>query len=93
MNLKPQLSLWVPFVISSLLTLPVYATLWALGWYWVLLSLLGALSGILAARIFAHTGLRRSSVIGVALGLLVGQWWLIEFIATQILWYIRGFAP
>jgi hypothetical protein len=93
MNLKPQLYLWAPFAISSVLTSLVYTTLWAFGWYWILLTLLGILSGILAARIFLRTGLRRSSVVGVAFGLVVGQWWFIEFVAMQMLWRIRGFAP
>lgn len=93
MKLKSQFFLWAPFAISSLLTTIVYVTLWTLGWYWVLLSLLGILSGVFAARIFVHIGSRRSSVIGVSFGLLVGQWWFIEFMATQMLWRIGGFAP
>ena len=94
MTLKSQLALWAPFAIASLLTSIVYTTLWTIGWYWVLLSLLGVLSGILAARILVHTGPpRRWSVAGVTVGLILGQWWFIEFGAMQIVWSIRGFAP
>lgn len=93
MNWKLQLSLWAPFAVSSSLTLLVYTTLWAAAWYWVLLSLLGILSGILAARVLAHTGLRRWPVIGVAAGLFLGQWWLVEAVTMQALWSIKGFAP
>jgi uncharacterized membrane protein YqgA involved in biofilm formation len=93
MNLKRQISLWVPFVITSLLTVFVYTTLWAIRQYWVLLSLFGFLSAIFAVRILVHTGLRPWPIVWVVLGLVIGQWWLIEFGAAMLFWSIGGFAP
>lgn len=90
---RPPAFLWSPFVIVSLLTFLVHETAWAVGPYWKLLSLGGVLSSILAVRIVAHTGLRLRPVVFVVIGLIVGQWWFIEFMTAQLLWSIRGFAP
>lgn len=93
MNNSARLALWVPFVVASLSTVVVYVALWSVGWYWVLLSFLGVLCGFLAARILARSKQSRWSVWFVALGLVLGQWWVIEFVAMQVLWQIRGFGP
>jgi hypothetical protein len=95
MNAKPKLSafLWSSYLIASLLTLLVYETAWEVRSYWMLLSLCGLLSSILAVKIVVHTGLRLWPILLVSLGLVVGQWWFIKFITVQILWSIKGFAP
>lgn len=93
MNLTSPIAVWTPFVIASLLTVLVYTTSWAIGPYWVLLSLLGALSAGLAIKVLAHTGLKLWAVACVIAGLAVGQWWLIELSAMQLFWAARGFAP
>lgn len=93
MTLNAQFALWAPFVIASLLTSITYTALWEIGRYWALLSLLGVLSGALAARILARANSSRWSVSFVVLGLILGQWWFIEFVTMQLLWSIRGFGP
>ena len=93
MILKLLPVLWAFFIGTSLLTSIAYWTLWATSWYWTLLSILGVLSGILAAKILLLTGLKHRPIIGVAMGLLLGQWWFVVTLITQIFWSIGGFAP
>mgnify|MGYP001423388834 CR=1 FL=1 len=93
MSNSERLALWVPFVVASLATVIVYVTLWSVGWYWILLFLLGVLCGFFAARILARSKQSRWSVWFVVLGLVLGQWWVIEHLATQAIWQIRGFGP
>ena len=64
-NFRVLLALWAPFVGASMLTLLAHKTLWATAWYWVYLSLLGILSGVLAARVLFQTGLKRWPIVGV----------------------------
>ena len=84
---------WVAFMVASLLTAIVYATLWSEKWYWVILSILGISSVVLAVMMLQRSGFMYWAVASVALGLLIGQWWFLEFMAAQILWSVRGFAP
>jgi len=93
MRLQLAIIIWGPFAASSLLTLLVYGTLWSEKWYWVCLSILGIICCVLAVRILIMTGLRAWPVVGIFFGLLIGQWWLVELIVVQILWYMGGFAP
>lgn len=92
MNLQ-QVKPWVPFVFASVLTFLVYKTLWASDWYYAYLSLLGVLSAVMAARLFLQTGIERWPVAGVTIGLLFGQWWLVEALILRAFWRINGFAP
>lgn len=85
--------IWAPFAIASALTFLVYRSLWALEWYWTVLSLLGGVCGILAIRILRQTGLHPWPILGVVVGLLVGQWWFIQTMVLQLLWRSNGFAP
>ena len=93
-NRSKNLLVWVSFGAAVTLSLTVDRTLWWAGQtYWILLSVLAILNGILAFGVLARTGLKTLPIIGVVLGLLIGQWWLIESFATTALWSIRGFAP
>lgn len=93
-NKSKNLLVWASFAAASTISLIVDRTLWWMGQtYWILLSFLAITSAILAFRVLTHTGLKVLPITGVALGLLIGQWWLIEFCATTALWRIRGFAP
>ena len=91
--MNSKLSIWAPFCLASLATLLAQKTLWDIGPYWQLLSLLAAISVICAIRILAKTGLRPLAIGGVVLGLVAGQGWLIEMGAVQFAWGMRGFAP
>jgi hypothetical protein len=94
MNIKLRLSLWFPFAAASLLTLWVRNTSMTLmGLRFELLAAIGILCVIFAVRILAHTGFRFWPLSGVLFGLVVGQLWFIEFVATMLFWSIRGFAP
>jgi predicted membrane protein len=78
--------------LSSVVTLLVYRFAWATSVYELLLLLLLGLSVVLAARVLRRTGLRLWPILGVAAGILVGQWWAIQMIAVLI-WMLNGFAP
>jgi prepilin signal peptidase PulO-like enzyme (type II secretory pathway) len=93
MKARRALSVWLPFVAASTLTLLVYLTLWPMKWYWVVLSALAFLCVFLAATILVRKGVTRASVLGIVIGLLIGQWWLVEYLVSQLLWRFRGFAP
>ena len=86
-------ALWSSFVVASLLTLLIYFTSWTIGPYWLVLSVLGFLSVGLAISILARTGPKAWAIAGVAVGLVIGQWWVIEMGVMQLLWGTRGFAP
>jgi len=95
-NLKSQISLWVPFGVSSLLSLVFGRVYWA----WAMIGhsdkpliALGILSVILAIRIVFKTGFRLWPIISVIVVLTVGQSSLIESIVMIIFWRFRGFAP
>ncbi|CAN7680731.1 hypothetical protein [Variovorax paradoxus] len=92
MNLR-QASPWIPFACVSALAFLVYRTLSASEWYYALLWLLAGLSAVFAARLLLQTGLRAWPVAATALGLLAGQWWLVEALILRALWRLNGFAP
>ena len=84
---------WGAFTVASLLAALVYVTCWSMKIYWVILSILGIASVVLAILVLKRSEFKIWAVAGVAIGLLIGQWWFMEFIATQILWSMKGFAP
>lgn len=85
--------LWFPFVAASVLSVVVYVRLWMTPWYGLLLVLLGVVSFVSAARVILHCGCRFWPLLAIAVGLVVGQWWLIERLLVWALWSISGFAP
>jgi hypothetical protein len=93
MNTKKQIIMWVAFWLFAVLTWVVYSGLWMKGWYYLALSALGIISLFLAIGILATKGRTCRSIILIVLGLVIGQWWLIESLAMMALWGIRGFAP
>lgn len=93
MNTKKQAVVWVAFWLSAVLTWIVYSALWMKGWYYLALSALGIISLFLGIGILATKGRTRRSIILIVLGLVIGQWWLIEMLIAQAIWSIRGFAP
>lgn len=85
--------LWVAFWLTAVLTWVADSTLWMKEWYYIALSALGIVSLLIGVGIMAAKGRTRRSVILVVLGLVIGQWWLIEMLVVQTIWSIRGFAP
>lgn len=84
---------WALFACASVLTWVAYKTLWAAEWYLAWLSLLGVLNAGLAIGVLKQTGLKFLPMTGVIVGLLLGQWWLVQFVILQIFWRVGGFAP
>ena len=81
------------FVVASMLTFLAYKVLWATEWYWGYLSVLGIISATLAIRFLIQKGLKLWPVVGVILGLMIGQWWLVEALILQVTWSLNGFVP
>jgi hypothetical protein len=90
---RSAVRLWAPFTCASLLTFVAYKTLWATQWYWVFLSLLGLLNCGLSALVLRKTGLKYWPILGVAVGLLLGQWWLVQMLILGLFFCVGGFAP
>ena len=69
-------------------------SLWNLGGtYWLVLGLLALVHVIVSGAVFfAHRGSLPISLGALGL-LIIGQWWLIQMIAMQIIWRLKGFAP
>jgi hypothetical protein len=91
--MNKNVSLWGPFLVASVLTVVVYITAWAISGYWILLSCLGVISVFLGARVLRGTGLKLWPTVGVAIALVVGQWWFIAAAGAFVIWKIGGFAP
>lgn len=91
-----QVSLWLPFGIISLLSLICTRVYWAwalIGHNYSPLIAMGIIAAALGIRILFYTGLRLWPTIGVIIGLIIGQSWLIEFIGAIFFWRFQGFAP
>lgn len=84
---------WAGFAATSLLACAAYLTLWNLGAYWIALQFLAVVNGCLAIAILTRTKEFRGRLAVVLLGLMVGQFWLIENAVMHLLWRMRGFAP
>lgn len=93
MNAKTRMVVvWAVFWLTAILTWFVYSGGWMMVSYHVALSVLGIISACLAFWIL-KTNRTWRSVILVVLGLVVGQWWLVEMSIMYVLWSVRGFAP
>jgi len=88
-----SISVWVPFVAAVLISVIVAETTWSLRSYSILMSSLGILNVIFAVRVLRHTGLRLWPILAVIVGLVIGQFRIIEAAAMILLWSLGGFAP
>lgn len=93
MNAKSRFLVWGPFVAAALLSWLIGETASSIRPYYELLYFLGALNAILAVRVLRHTGLRPLPILGIVVGLAIGQWRIIEAAAMTLFWSFRGFAP
>jgi hypothetical protein len=84
---------WIIFSFSSLLTLLAYKEAWALSGYWALLSCLALVTVFVGFKLLQSTGWNPWSIVGVVVGLLIGQWWIVQMIAARLFFMWRGFAP
>ena len=82
------------FLISlSILTIIINYTLSHLRYYWIILSVMGALTLVLGICISVKSESSWKAISAVIFLIVVGQWWFFEFAILQIGWSIRGFAP
>lgn len=93
MTTRSRFSVWGPFVLAVLLSWIVGETSWPTSTYYLVLNLLGILSVILAGRVLVHTGLKLFPILGVLVGLVLGQLRIIERATALFLWKLGGFAP
>lgn len=93
MNAKVRVALWVAFWLSSLLTLYVDLSSWMPESRSTVRLIFSVISFVLGLSILTIKEHRRRSIALVALGLIVGQWWLVTCAAVYVLWSINGFAP
>jgi hypothetical protein len=87
------MKLWVAFFGASLLTVVVYRFLWSTAAYYLILSLLGVTSCLVAFLIMRKTGSKVWPIAAVTVGLLIGQWWFVENVVLRTFWHFGGFAP
>jgi hypothetical protein len=88
-----RLGIWGPFIVSSLATWLANRTMWWSPYYENILVALGLLSLAFATRVLLNSGFRVWSVVGVLLGLLIGQLWFFKDVYTFAIWSLVGFAP
>jgi hypothetical protein len=88
-----RFSTWAPFVACALLSWLTAEFAWSLRPYFLLVYLLGALTAVFAVRVLLRTGLRTWASLGVALGLLIGEWRILESGLMLLAWALGGFAP
>jgi len=84
---------WGLFVCTSLLTVLAYKTFWAAERYYLFRSLLGIWNGFFAVMVLKRTDRKWGAVAGVAIGLVIGQWWFVENLVLRAFWRFGGFAP
>jgi len=84
---------WFAFWTASALTVIWTRYAWMLRYYEWVSTILGIIAVVLAVSIVRVARPRVVSLGFVALGLFVGQWWLVESLLMQLVWSLRGFAP
>ena len=84
---------WVIFAAGSTLTWIIYTFMTGFGQYYELLSILGVLTFGFGIWVLQANAWTRRAIIIVVIGLLLGQWWFLEFSGVNVLWTIHGFAP
>lgn len=90
---SPKVLSWSLFSAGTALTWFVYIFMTGLGQYYEVLSVLGVFTLGVGIWILKEHGWARSAIITVLFGLLLGQWWFLEYGLASVLWAIRGFAP
>ena len=85
--------LWILFVVGAVSSWSVGEMAWMYDWQIRILCVLAVINVILAVLILAHPGRRLWPLLGVAVGLILGQRTLIEIAAMMLFWSLRGFSP
>lgn len=90
---RSQFSIWAPFIAAALLSWVVAETAWSIRPYSLLVGSLAVINIILAVRVLLRTGAKPWAILGVIVGLAVGQLRVIEGAVMILFWSFRGFAP
>jgi hypothetical protein len=91
--MQTNIETWVGFGLVSLASLVAYKTAWAASFYWLLLSCLAVVAVVMGLVVLRQTGVRPWPLVAVVGGLVVGQWWLIQWLLIVAFGKLRGFAP
>jgi hypothetical protein len=86
------IKIWLAFVIVSITTPVVYKTAYAIPGFLVILGLLAVCATALAVMALRTSGVHVWSVIAALVGLVIGQWWLIESALVLASMIRPGFA-
>jgi predicted transporter len=83
---KSPVFLWSLFVLAGCLTWVAYIKLWTYEQWWsdCVIILFFALSVFLGIMILKRTGLKTCPVLCIAVGLFVGQYWLVIAIVFYV---------
>jgi hypothetical protein len=84
---------WIAFAVANLASVYVDKYLWLVQQQDDILVLLGVASVALGTWIVFASNRRLRSATVVLILLIVGQFGLIKFLATMLIWSIVGFAP
>ena len=85
--------IWIVFLLTSILTWVVSSELWMMSTYLLILTVLGILSFCLGLWLVVSSHFTWRSILLVVIGLMIGQWWLLEQLIVQIIWKLKGMAP
>jgi hypothetical protein len=89
----PRIFLCFGFVAISLLMWIIYAELWHLPSYFTILSILTVIHFALGLWLLIMSRFTWRIVFFVVVGIIIGEWWLIQLGIMFLFWGIRGFAP
>lgn len=85
--------IWTVFALISVLTPVVYSKAWAVPGYLAILSGLAIAAALLGAAALRFNRFNVWSVLAVLAGLILGQWWVIQYLILMGFWKWRGFGP
>jgi hypothetical protein len=91
--MQKNIGIWLAFALVSVASLVAYKTAWSVPFYWSLLICLAVIAVVLGFVALRLTGVKPWPLVAVVGGLLVGQWWLIQWLLIVIFGKLRGFAP
>ena len=92
MTISPTLR-WGAFWLVNLVTFVSYRAFWMFERYGTVLKLLGVIAVALAVSIVMVTKCRPRTLLALAVGLALGQWWWLESVAMYAYGKVNGFAP
>ena len=93
MTNAPIIRFWATFLGIAVVTWIVYLTAWASSLYRPALFALAIAALVVGALTLWKSKRRYWALPAVVLGFVAGQWWLVESVATQVIWGTQGFAP